>query len=830
MRNKKILGLLLAGVMVTSIPFNVFADDDNDEGLELSEVNTPVAVAQEAKDEAKPAGETDPANTEVEVKNEGKETEPSTKKYTVTFKDGDTNIKTLKVDENKNVAESGKPENPTKDGYTFKGWYDGNTEFDFNTAITADKTLTAKWEEKVKVTFDSDGGSKVDPIEVEKGKTVKEAIPTPTKDEFEFVEWQKDGKKFDFETPINENIKLKAVWRTKAPETKTYTVTFYSKGGSTVATQTIEEGKTATEPKAPTRTGYTFKGWYTDNGKFVDKFDFTKPVTEDTTLYAKWEKIEEDKPAVPTKEDLYISDIEYDGNYVTGKVTAKGEAVKNATVTLKIDGSKTGYTDETDSNGRFKVYLGKYYDDYRYYDDYYYRDGDRYYDGYRVYKDSDGDYYYIKNGKRNYIRYSDYYRRYRDYKADLVAEKDGYYSAEKNLWKDGYYYNNGRYYGRDWYSNKYDHRVYPTDISRSNYSTSGYLKGYKNRTVYVYDDGTYLGSDTIDSDGYFKVSWNSPRVSTSRSLEYYVNGTYVSDSSYSMIPVVNNVSAGAKFVRGNAGAYADVTVYDSNGTRLGGASAGSTGIFNISLNRELKAGETIKIEAKESGKTSRSTEVKIAGQEAKVAAKVNSPSYIAGYPDGTFKPGKEVTRAEAVRMFVTLVNEGKELPKNPTTKFKDANNKWYSDEINFAVSKGFISGYSDGTFKPNQGITRAEFAQMIAVFVKDGYPGSSNFKDVKGHWASNAIDQLYGNKKIKGFPDGTFKPDQKLTRAEAVTVLNSVFGRNTKSTSFTNVNTNSLKKFSDVPMSHWAYYQIIDASNGHNAVKGDKAEDVSVWQ
>ena len=297
-----------------------------------------------------------------------------------------------------------------------------------------------------------------------------------------------------------------------------------------------------------------------------------------------------------------------------------------------------------------------------------------------------------------------------------------------------------------------------------------------------------------------------------------------------MIPVVNNVSAGAKFVRGNAGAYADVTVYDSNGTRLGGASAGSTGIFNISLNRELKAGETIKIEAKESGKTSRSTEVKIAGQEAKVAAKVNSPSYIAGYPDGTFKPGKEVTRAEAVRMFVTLVNEGKELPKNPTTKFKDANNKWYSDEINFAVSKGFISGYSDGTFKPNQGITRAEFAQMIAVFVKDGYPGSSNFKDVKGHWASNAIDQLYGNKKIKGFPDGTFKPDQKLTRAEAVTVLNSVFGRNTKSTSFANVNTNSLKKFSDVPMSHWAYYQIIDASNGHNAVKGDKAEDVSVWQ
>ena len=763
MKNKKILGLLLAGVMVTSIPFNVFADEPA-EGV-TEETMSPPAQGEQVKPAGQQTGD-QKAGQELTPLAPAEEIVKVTFKAVLVEEGKDNKTENLGQPIDVIKGEAIPAENlkdPVKEGYKFEGWYS-------NEGLTTGFTNTEE---------------------------------------------------------INTDKIIYAKFTKKAPEVKKFTVTFDSKGGNSVDTQTIVEGKTATKPADPTRTGYTFKGWYTDNGTFVDRFDFDTKIKADTTLYAKWE---EEKPAVPAKQDLYISDIEYDGNYVTGKVTSKGEPVYKATVTLKIDGTKTGYDDETDSNGRFKVYLGKYYDDYRYYDDYYYRDGDRYYDGNRVYRDSDGDYYYIKNGKRNYIRYSDYYRRYRDYKADLVAEKDGYYSTEKNLWKDGYYYNNGKYYGRDWYSNKYDHRVYPTDISRSNYSTSGYLKGYKNRTVYVYDDGTYLGSDTIDSDGYFKVSWNSPRVSTSRSLEYYVNGTYVSESSYSMIPVVNNVSAGAKFVRGNAGAYADVTVYDSNGTRLGGGTAGSTGIFNISLNRELRAGETIKVEAKESGKTSRSTEVKIAGQEAKVAAKVNSPSYIAGYPDGTFKPGKEVTRAEAVRMFVQLVNEGKELPKNPTTKFKDANNKWYSDEINFAVSKGFISGYSDGTFKPNQGITRAEFAQMIAVFVKDGYPGSSNFKDVKGHWASNAIDQLYGNKKIKGFPDGTFKPDQKLTRAEAVTVLNSVFGRNTKSTSFANVNTNSLKKFSDVPMSHWAYYEIIDASNGHNAVKSDKAEDVSVWQ
>lgn len=430
MRNKKILGLLLAGVMVTSIPFNVFADEKPAEGA-----TEPANKVEEPSDQGTGSGETtDPK--------EGEETTVEVTFKAVLVEAGKDNQtkdlnQLIKVNRGE-VIPADNLKAQTKEGYEFGGWYsdEGLTKkFDATKKIEDTTIIYAKFTkkaEKFTVIF-KDGDTEVSKTSVEKGKAVNE--PTaPTKDGFEFVEWQKDGKKFDFETPINENIKLKAVWRTKAPETKTYTVTFYSKGGSTVATQTIEEGKTATEPKAPTRTGYTFKGWYTDNGKFVDKFDFTKPVTEDTTLYAKWEKIEEDKPAVPTKQDLYISDIEYDGNYVTGKVTSKGEAVKDATVTLKIDGSKTGYTDETDAYGRFKVYLGKYYDDYRYYDDdYYYRDGDRYYDGYRVYKDSDGDYYYIKNGKRNYIRYSNYYRRYRDYKADLVAEKSGFYSAEKNL-------------------------------------------------------------------------------------------------------------------------------------------------------------------------------------------------------------------------------------------------------------------------------------------------------------------------------------------------------------------------------------------------------------
>ena len=769
MKNRKILALLLAGVMVSSIPFNVFADDAmtddskeqvvSEEKLDKEEITSLRAPAEET--ETPVEGEKTEAPVEpTEETGEGEkdqETDPKEGEETtckVTFKDGSKEEVFEGVEKNKVLPNNKKPSDPKKDGFTFLGWYKDGKKLESTTVITGDTTFEAAWKEN----------------EVEK-----------------------------------------------------FTVTFKNEG-NVVKTEEVEKGNKVKKPTDPTKKGYKFLGWYDGSTNVT----FPYEVTKDITLTAKWE---EEKPVVPAKEDLYISDIEYDGDYVTGKVTSKGVAVDGATVTLKIDGYKTSYKDTTDPHGRFKVYLGKYYDDYRYYyDDYYYRDGYRYYDGYRVYSGSDGWYYY-KNGTKHYINYSSrYYRWGRDYSADLIAEKPGYYSAEKSLWSDGYYYDNGRYYGRDWYNNKYDYKVYPTDVDRTNYSTSGYLKGYKNRTVYVYDDGTYLGSDTIDSDGYFKVTWNSPRVSTSRTLDYYVNGKYVNDSGYSIIPTVNTVSAGAKYIRGNAGDNASVTVYDSNGVKLGSTTAGSTGIYNVTLNRALRAGETIKVEAKESGKIARSTEYKVGGVSTNVEAKVNQPSYIAGYPDGTFKPGREVTRAEAVRMFVKLVNNGAELPKNPTTKFKDANNKWYSDEINYAVSKGFIKGYSDGTFKPNQTITRAEFAQMISVFVKDGYPGSSNFKDVKGHWASDAINELYGNKNIKGFPDGTFKPNQKLTRAEAVTILNSVFGRNTKSTSFANVSESGLKKFSDVSKSHWAYYEILDASNGHNAVKGDKSDDVSVWQ
>lgn len=795
MKNKKLLSLFLAVLMLVAIPFSVFAEDTEETKKEE------VTVEETAKEEKEPeVTEGEPPAVEADSKEAEateKLAEPVGEENQATEAPKAEKVEGLEVgDPLMSPPLKSSPVNPVE--VTFKYNNDeGRSE-------------TKNVEKDSEVTLPTDGG-------------IKEG--------YIFDGWSKGGTKVTTaKITITEDTTFEGQW--KAEPTK-HTVTF--KNGDTETSVKVVDNQKVTKPTDPTKEGYNFLGWY--DGETI--FNFNTAITADKTLTAKWEA----KPVVPVVKVLSISERSYSNGRFYGKVTdSDGLGVKDATVSLyDYNGSLVRTAVTTDANGYFDIYVGDYY--YGYYDGYYYDDyyyDDFYYDGVRYYRDGNRWYYYDNGIKRwtDYRPYwnGKYYGKYYDgryYGGYLLASKTDYTTSAKyylyggRYW-DGYYYN--RYYYDDYYYyNKYDHKVYPTDITRTNYSTRGYLKGYPNRTVYVYDDGTYLGKGSIDSNGYFSVSWSSPYVATGRSLDYYVDGKYVSDSGYSGAPIVNAVSAGSTFVRGTAGANASITVYDASGITLGSTTAGSTGIYNVTLNRALRAGEVITVEAKEAGRTARTTNYTVGGQ-AVSTEKVSQPAYIAGFPDGTFKPGKEVTRAEAVRMFVKLVNNGAELPKNPTTSFKDANNAWYSDEINYAVAKGFIKGYSDGTFKPNQAITRAEFAQMISTFVKNGYPGTGNFKDVKGHWASDAISALYGNKNIKGYGDGTFKPDQKLTRAEAVTILNSVFGRNTKSNSFANVSEAGLRRFSDVSKSHWAYYEILDASNGHNAAKIEGMDQVSIWQ
>ena len=200
-------------------------------------------------------------------------------------------------------------------------------------------------------------------------------------------------------------------------------------------------------------------------------------------------------------------------------------------------------------------------------------------------------------------------------------------------------------------------------------------------------------------------------------------------------------------------------------------------------------------------------------------------AYIFGYEDNTFRANGNMTRAEAAAMIARL----KELDMSNKAKpeFSDVKSAWYNSSINAVVSAGYMKGYPDGTFNPNGKITRAEFAQMIMAIDKAN-GADVPFSDVKGHWAEAAIMQAYANGRIAGYPDKTFRPNNNITRAEAVTVLNKLFDRSVDNKGLADVHA-GIAPFKDLTPKHWAYYQIIEASNTHRFFRTEKGKVDETW-
>ncbi|MBS6525803.1 MAG: S-layer homology domain-containing protein [Peptoniphilaceae bacterium] len=173
--------------------------------------------------------------------------------------------------------------------------------------------------------------------------------------------------------------------------------------------------------------------------------------------------------------------------------------------------------------------------------------------------------------------------------------------------------------------------------------------------------------------------------------------------------------------------------------------------------------------------------------------------YINGYPDGTFRPGKSMTRAEAASILAKL----QRLPLTDSSKpaFSDADG-WYNAVINAVVKAGYMKGYPDGSFKPDKPITRAEFATMLSHFMS-AKTASNPFTDTNGNWAKEAIDKAYAQGIIKGYEDNTFRPAADVSRAEAVAMVNRTF--NIKKAG------DVKNPFTDISPSHWAYDDILAA-------------------
>ena len=154
-------------------------------------------------------------------------------------------------------------------------------------------------------------------------------------------------------------------------------------------------------------------------------------------------------------------------------------------------------------------------------------------------------------------------------------------------------------------------------------------------------------------------------------------------------------------------------------------------------------------------------------------------AYIVGYGNGEVRPQNNITRAEVATIFFRLLTDDvRDENLTKTNRYSDVTRAdWYNTAVSTLSSMGIITGYPDGTFRPNAAITRAEFAAIAARFDNDGDKTAAKFSDIATHWAKDEISIAYNNGWITGYPDGTFGPQRDITRAETMTLVNRVLNR-----------------------------------------------------
>ena len=190
-------------------------------------------------------------------------------------------------------------------------------------------------------------------------------------------------------------------------------------------------------------------------------------------------------------------------------------------------------------------------------------------------------------------------------------------------------------------------------------------------------------------------------------------------------------------------------------------------------------------------------------------------AYIVGYPNGNVEPNGNITRAEVATIFFRLLTE-KVRTANSTqsNSLSDVTRgQWFNHAVSTLSSMGIVKGHNDGTFAPNAPITRAEFAAIAARFDDKNTNTSSKFTDIASHWAKNEIGIAANKGWINGYPDGTFRPNQYITRAEAMTLVNRVLNRLPENSS--DLLDSMIKWPDNSDASAWYYLAVQEATNSH---------------
>ncbi|MFC5469009.1 S-layer homology domain-containing protein [Cohnella suwonensis] len=676
------------------------------------------------------------------------------------------------------------------------------------------------------VTYNSNGGTAENSQPVAYGGTATEPV-APTKTDYTFRGWYADSgltTAFDFATPITKDTTLYAKWTANR-----LTVSFESNGGTAVSSQTVTYESVATEPEAPTRTGYTFGGWHADSG-LTTAFDFAAPITADTTIYAQWfstnamlSGLSVDQgtlsPSFTPSNLNYNVDLDYamsslnvsfvqaDPAQTVSVTGAVYQTVTGAVYTYQASGLTVGSNPirigVTAQDGTENVYTvtvnrasGSNAD----------LSGLALSSGTLSPGFASGTTAYAA-GVANGISSLTVTPTASDSRAAITINGQSVISGQPSgainlaagdnpvtievTARDG------------------TKKTYTVTVNRASSSSGSGGGGSGDVSPITSKDGKLTlpagrtGEVSLDN----AIVISIPTGASSKQLDLTIeivsntqsvmsNGEILSSPVYELLknfsenfskPVTLTLSFDQAKVK--SGQTVAVFYYDEakkiwvkveggkiNGNRIS-AEVDHFTKFTV-LVVDGKTGLAVTEETPTETPTEETTDAAfrdVAGHWAEASIKqAVSTGFVAGYADGTFKPNRTVTRAEFAVMLVRalkLQGEGAELSFTDTKEI----GAWARQAVALAVQAGIIKGFNDGTFRPNAEITRSEMAAMIAGALElpidaNAATGFADDKQIP-KWAKGAVDAIQKQGLVKGKGSGEFDPSGKTTRAEAVTVL-----------------------------------------------------------
>lgn len=668
----------------------------------------------------------------------------SKKVYQVTFKDSGSTFAT-------DYANSGdtatKPTDPTQTGYTFGGWYSDESltdDWNFDTdTVTDDITLHAKWNmNQYTVTFNTNGGSAVKEQEIDYGgKVTKPEAPTQTG--YTFAGWYSDA---NFNTPwnfdtntVSGNMTLYAKWNINQ-----YTVTFNTNGGSDVDSLSVDYGDTVTKPADPTRDGYTFAGWYSDES-LATAWNFeTDTVSKDTTLYAKWTEI-------PTY-TVTVAASSHGSVTVNPTSAAAGEMV-----TLTI-APETGYTlsglNVADANGTAITVNG-----------------------------SENTYTFTMPDSA--VTVAATFRLIEEPVDPTPAptptpdpDPSGPSTGESDGWESI----------ADEITAADDGDSITIDMNGETEVPAEIFEDVAGKDVdLVFDMGDGLswsvngqdipeGTNLTDLDlgvdlGTDGIPVDVINAITGEKDSVQITLAYDGDFGFTL-------TLTAPLGEDNAGYWANLYHYDEDTEAMNFEAAAEIGVDgSVSLPLSHASQYAIVIDDHSHAATDVSeifTDVP-ANHWAQAAVQyVYDNGLMTGVSDSEFAPEATTTRAMIVSMLARMEN----VTSAADAGFTDvAADDWYATAVNWAAANGIVNGISDDTFAPNTAITREQLAAMLMNYAQwKGQDTSaradlSGYSDVPSTWASEAVQWAVAEGLLAGVTDDELQPQGQATRAQVAAIM-----------------------------------------------------------